>query len=377
MRIIFASLAALFILSACTKELSKESPVPPNGGGGNNLLPDTAFSLKRKIVYYYNGTQDSAITLYRNNTVNGVKGYIVSDTSTATGSTAIYNFKYDNNNRLIEIAEARYHSNRPPNANYYFNWSGKEISSVVWMEGSTVEMNRKYNYQYAGDSMIIGTSYKNISFAYYDSTVVRLVADTNWLKLRRETISDTFRYTGPGNNYSRRSFFTKRFTYAANDISTINTQNETSFYNSPFSYSRITDTTTMNLSHATQVNNVLNDMENKYFGKEIRLLAYDINDSLSLINEFFTYGDQSADYISYNTSFDNWYDNIYGAAYHPVTETRISAKNYRDGVVYAQANNFLQHQVVYTLDSQNRIVYIKELDTATNTMVKEIFYTYY
>jgi len=240
-------------------------------------------------------------------------------------------------------------------------------------------MDRKYNYQYAGDSMVIRTSYNEGNPAFYlDSSVVKLVADTNWLKVRSVAVWDTFNNFGiPGNSSNGHAAYLRKFAYSGNDISSINMQSEGYTYSHPPPYLEFTDTTTMTLTRAPQISTVLNDMENKYFGKEIRLLGYYIDDSLSLIDNFFYYGMNSVSYSVNSASIDNWYANIYGAAYHPVTETRLNGKSYRLGVLYKQANNFLQHKTDYILDSQNRIVHVKEYDASSGAVVEEIFYTYY
>ena len=372
MKVVFFSLLFITILSGCTKEMSVENNSVAPGPAGNQT--DTSVILTRKIIYYNGGVADSARSIYYNNTINGVKGYIVKDTSYATGSSSKFTFTYDSKKRLTGIDEARFENNRPLHAYYTVTWLGNEISNFKWIEDGAIYMNRNYDYQYAGDSMLIRVNYNIGKNIYLDSFSTVMVADTGWNKIKTIYETEVFDYTGLGTNtITGYEVSQKYFTYSGNNLLSLKLQGEAQINNSPLPYQYVDDTSTMTFLRQTQTNGFLNSMEKDFFGKELRLLSHLLNDSLYLIDNFFYYGDNSA----YGSLYlDNTYANIYGAAYSPVSEARVTGVTWHNGILSDQKNNILRHKSAYTLDSQNRILDMKEYDAFSGQLILELVYTY-
>src|SRR5262245_6496133 len=127
MKLITLSAICTFFFASCQKEISHEVLT----GSGQT---DTSLILTiKRLIYPGYGTGAGVFTYYRtyrNNTISGKKGYIISDTNYNTMVSSKAVFKYDNKERLTDIIHTLNGSSGPGSNTRKITWTNDLISNI-------------------------------------------------------------------------------------------------------------------------------------------------------------------------------------------------------------------------------------------------------
>lgn len=369
MKLLIALSAFVLFLTSCQRDSELAEQIIDN-------LNDTSTILTKKTIFHGGlPGEDSVLTVYKNNTINGVKGFIINDTGYTLHTSCVSTFIYDSKDRLTDIITKS--SDGTPGslsvATRKISWQDSYIKNIKWVEDGIVRMNRNFLYEIFGDTLFVEYDINLGGNIYLDSSHYVLFADISQQKIKGFFSTKIFDYRNIFLSSFGSSYSQTKFTYSNTNISTISNYGET-FYNvSPFPYTHVIDSTVFYLNRKPGVNPFIYELENRIFGKEIRLLSYD-KDSVSWwYNEFF-----GSIYIDYGNQASTlyYYDDIYTIITNPLEIATINSVVRRDGIVTDSRTNYPVAKFSYVVDGMNRIIMIKNYDVNTNQLLSESHFTY-
>lgn len=352
-------------LSSCQQEIFYETKPADN-------QTDTSVVLRKKTIYHLGFGEDSVLTVYKRNKINGVKGYIISDTGYTLGYRSKAEFKYNTAGHLTDIIQNANAPITPFNNVKKFTWDGDMLKHIYWTENGTIRMNRAFDYFETRDSLFIEYDLNSGSAGIMDSTHVVNICDTAMKKMYGIFMSGLYDNPQSGTQFGHVKQI--NYNYSGNNLMS------SKFYGEDFNtgpnrlYNHGIDSAVLHFSRENQAGSFLNDLETDLFGKELRILAYNHLDSVSWwFDDFFNYGNTNQTFLS-NAPF--FFMNIYTWAYKPMTTTNIDYVKYHDGVEIERKTALPLKKQVYSLDTQFRIKSIKEYDSHTNQLLVETYFYY-
>lgn len=350
---------------SCQKEVFYETEF-------TDTQTDTSIVLKKKTVYHLGFGEDSVLTIYKRNKINGVKGYIIYDTGYTLGYRSKAEFKYNNAGHLTDIIQTANAPTSPFTSIKKITWQGNKLRQIYWTENGTIRMNREFDYFVSGDSLHIEYDINSSSPGFLDSSRTVIICDTSMKKMFGLFTSGVIdipllgtqsihvgqtSYNYLGNNL----MFSKQYLEVFNTGTSV-------------PYTHLIDSAVLRFTRDNQASTFLNDLENDVLGKELRILAYNQNDSISWwFDDFFNYGNQNLTHLS-NSSY--FFRNIYTGVFSPMTNATIDYVIYHDGTENDRKTSLLLKKQTYTYDALFRIKSIKEYDSQTNQLLSETYFYY-
>lgn len=355
MKQLFFLLVIALTLSACSNDVDETI--------ANNT--DNAVILKLKYqsqnpVYEFTRT-------FRNNFINGQKGYLILDSS-GSGNGRI-EFKYNSDNHLINII---YSENSSVYSTYFIEWDNGYIIRVRAVEGSDVIMNRTYSYLQLGvDTLqtIFTIPVYNISSNRYIKDITlhsnlartKIYAQYNFFNFRR-AFNPTPEYEGDGGSE-------QIFTYNGNNLSSVNTHAVTSYSHHPQNISSLEENSQCRFTRISGMTDPVKELSEKILGAPMLSLGLEPEDTLYYINEIFSYdtygvGNNNAWGMSnYRLLKTGSYEYGYLA---PATHATADYYVKKDGTTTESASNLPYYKRDITADSQNRIKTVRYYNTSNN-----------
>lgn len=348
-------------------------------GDNAALNTDTSVLFTKKTYYYFGqpNPADSSIQIFKNNTIDGTKGYII-NTKHNQFPSSTSTFKYNNFGQLIEILTSEVEPSPGILSTVHLTWNQGKIIRIKWEEPGSYGMDRHYNYSTFNDTLLIRYAQSLGRNYYLDSAAVTIFTDTGLNKIYRMYKGGEFDYTNVFSD-SKGVFYNERsFHYTANNITSVKYYGET-FYNiTPHPYSIEADSAVCFFTRDSQVSTFLPDIEESILGKEFKLLCYDQTDSVSWIRDnYFTSGDWLSN-SNYERPQQDFYQSgsVFNNSLDPVTEAKINYDVRKDGIITEQKTGDLYKKLVYTLDLNNRIILVREYNTLTNDLVTMFQFIY-
>lgn len=358
MKALLISLFTFLFISGCQREI--DSPLVDN----NQNDTDTSFIASVTEIYYgLSNPADTFITTFRNNTINGTKGFITYNYFNTTNHKGKSLFSYNTTNRLTEITSYDTIGNTPHLNRTKIRWQEQLIRNILIQEDNTVYMNRNYSYDNSGDTLFI--RYEALWDPLSgDSTSYVVLTDTGFTK--KWGIYETGIYNNIITNDQFAYIKQTSFVQTGNDITKMKEVREDFVTAGTVLPQHTYDSSITDISRFSLANNFWTDLENKMIGKELKILSYSPKDTVySFITaNYFSFGDEESLHRLENDS-------------KPASTARITKTVLHDGVLALQELNKLISKSDYTVDANGRIKTIKVYNTQTNQLVKETFITYY
>jgi hypothetical protein len=348
--------------------------------GVNSIVNiDTTVVFTKKTFFHNNQANqiDSSIQIFRNNKINGSKGYIVKERYNQTTPTTSI-FKYNSLGQLNEIATTEDTQLSAALSTVNLTWDENKIVHIKWDNLGSYGMDRYYNYEVLNDTLLIQYTQNIGRDLYLDSATVTLSTDLGLNKIFGITKGGEFDYTNIFFNAKGVFYNERKFHYLGNNIESVKYYGETYYNTTPYSYSFEADSSLCYFNRQPLVNTFLSDIEKDIFGKEYKLLCYDQTDSVNLILDSYfntgswstgvNLGDPMQDYFQSESVLNNSQD--------PIIESKINYAVRRDKLITEQQSGYLYKKLAYVLDSSKRVVVIKEYDAFTNALITEFQFIY-
>jgi hypothetical protein len=337
MKVFLPALFLIILFSSCQKE---------SNGDISRLNGNTDTSVIAKVTCIPVGS-DTSYTTYKNNTINGEKGYIIEQSIPQLNFSGKSEFIYNNDQHLTDINSV-YHLTASVETNSIkVSWLQGRIAHIRWTENGAVMMDRDYQYDESGDTLRIRYHIKYLP-ATLDSAAFVILTDTGWNKIREVFKIGITEEAGTGNTYEYYKDFT--YDYLASDIAAEHSIEEGHWYQNggtPPSYHYYKDSSVMLFIRQSQTNLFWNGLEDKIMGKQLRILSYDRDSVFYLFDDYFN--------LVSNNNLLSLLDNCRQS----ISTAKQTRKVYQDATLVRNDVNAVFIQSTYLYDASGRITNIK------------------